>query len=79
MIGDLHTGVSHVQKSACGIPLNTHVIRPCHPRQWNQSTRFGDLGLIFVMSGKICDAPDSVALDFDIRAQHLANQWLQST
>jgi hypothetical protein len=79
MIGDLHTGVSHVQKSACGISLNTHVIRPRHPRQRNQGTGFGNLGLIFIMSGKICYAPDSVALDFDIRAQHLANQWLQST
>ena len=31
------------------------------------------------MSGKICDASNSVALDFDIRAEHLPNQWLETT
>jgi hypothetical protein len=31
------------------------------------------------MSGKICDTPDGVALDFDVRTKHLANEWLQSS
>jgi hypothetical protein len=74
-----HTRVGHIQESSGCVSLNTHIIRPRHPCQRNQSAGLGNLGLIFIMSGKICNASDGITLDFNVRAQHLANQWLQST
>ena len=31
------------------------------------------------MRGKICYAPDGVALYFDVRTEHLTDEWFQPT
>lgn len=70
--------MSHIQQSPCSISLDTHVIRSCHASKRYESAGLGDLGLVLIVCGQVGYAPDSIALHFDVRAQHLTDQRLQS-
>lgn len=68
------TRMRHVQQSPRSIPLYTHVPGLGQPRKWAQSTRSRNLGLVLFMRSEVRYAPDSVALNFDICRQHLADK-----
>ena len=64
----------HVEQSSRGISLNTHVSGLGQPCKWAKSTRSRNLGFVLFVCSEVRYAPDSIALDFDICRQHLADQ-----
>lgn len=63
----------HVQQRARGIPLNPHVPRFGEPRQGPEGAGAGNLGLVLLMCCQVGDAPDGIALDFDVGGEHLSD------
>lgn len=68
----------HVQKSARGISLYAHVPGLGQPRKWTKSTRPGNLCLVLFVGSEVGYASHGIALDFDVRRQHLADQGWQT-
>ena len=69
----------HVQQSTGCIALNAHVLRLGQSGQRAQGSRPCNLCLVLFMSRQVGDAPNRIALHFDVWRHHLANQGGQSS
>ena len=74
-----HTGMCHVQQRTGCVALNAHVLRLGQSGQRPQGSRPCDLCFILFMGRQVGDAPNRIALHFDVWGHHLADQRGQSS
>lgn len=69
----------HVQESPCSISLHPHVPGLGQTCEWTKCAGFCNLSLVFFMGSEVCDASDSITLDFNIGRQHLTDERRQTS
>ena len=68
----------HVQERPGRVPLHSHVPRLCKAGQGPEGAGPSNLCLVRLVGGQVRDAAHCVALDLDVRRQHLADEWRQA-
>jgi hypothetical protein len=69
--------MGHVEKSAGGIPLDSHILRLGQAGERAQGSGPGDLGLVVLVRCQVGDTADGIALNLDVRRHHLLDERLQ--
>ena len=68
----------HVEQRSSGVSLHSHIFRFRQPCQWAQGTGSCNLCFVIFMCCQIGYAANRIALDFDVRRHHLANERRQA-